>query len=205
MARPSPITIGLTVLTAAVLATAILVIARPRHEAPPRTIELPAEPPPAMPAPRPRPPRPVAVAAPVAAPPAPAPEPPPAPPAPPVAAVMTDDSSASGPRPPTGPSGALMRNHNRRLDEADDEAFKALNLPDTTRARVRAINDEHRKRTEGDPSPANVLGAAQARRDQLRLLLGEDGGHQFDAEERAGVRRLRGKYRFEWGMQGRGK
>jgi hypothetical protein len=205
MARPSPITIGLAALTAVVLATAILVIARPRREPPARAIEIATEPLPAAPAPRADPaPRPPLARAPDQAPAAPA-EPVPAPT--PVAAVEVAEPSVGTepPPPPAGPSGALVKNHNLRLDEADDEAFKALNLPDATRARVRAINDEHHKRTEGDPSAVNVTSATQARRDQLRLLLGEDVARQFDAEERAAVRRLRGKYRFEWGMQTRGK
>jgi Spy/CpxP family protein refolding chaperone len=126
-----------------------------------------------------------------------------------VAAIVTDNPATGNEAvvtaAPTTTNLGLMRNHNRRLDEADEEAFKSLSLPDATRARVRAINDELRKRTEGDVSPSNVQGAVQARRDQLRLLLGADGARQFDIEERGAVRRLRGKYRFEWGQQGRGK
>jgi hypothetical protein len=103
----------------------------------------------------------------------------------------------------------LVRNHNLRLAEADEETFAALNLPEATRARIREINDEHRKRTEqgvpsGEPAASGAsvaLTAAEARQVALRQLLGNDGAQQFINQERDAVRKIRGKYRFEWGRQ----
>ena len=103
----------------------------------------------------------------------------------------------------------LVRNHNLRLSEADEEIFGALNLPEATRARIREINEEHRKRTEqgvsGTQPPAAgtsvALTAAEARQVALRQLMGPDGAQQFINDERAAIRKIRGKYRFEWGRQ----
>jgi len=104
----------------------------------------------------------------------------------------------------------LVRNHNLRLAEADEEVFGTLNLPEATRARIREINDQQRKRTEqgllpGSEPPATgasvALTAAEARQVALRQLMGNDGAEQFINEERAAIRKIRGKYRSEWGRQ----
>src|SRR6185295_68467 len=91
----------------------------------------------------------------------------------------------------------LAANHNRRLSEADEQVFAGLNLPEATRASIRQLNDEYRKRTElgpehpGGPDVAEAAAALEARRDALGLLLGADGAKGFDTEERGAVRRLR--------------
>ena len=212
MARPSPITIGLSALMMGVLTLAVWLFARPRH-----------------PAPESLPPEPVLEAdenvgrAPAPAPPAP-PEVPPAPtrrpvpePVVPVAAVESPppgpDTTDAGEPPAKVPSSTrrdvLVRNHNLRLSEADEDTFRTLNLPEATRARIREINEDHRKRTErtassGEPPATGAsvaLTAAETRQVALRQVLGAEGAQQFDAEERAAVRKLRGKYRFEWGRE----
>ncbi len=102
-----------------------------------------------------------------------------------------------------------MVNHNRRLQEADENVFATLALPESTRASIRQINDEYRRRTErGDATagaPAAASGdapaALKARQDALTSLLGTDSAKSFDSEERIAVMRLRGKYRYEWGRQ----
>jgi len=125
-----------------------------------------------------------------------------------MAVAVPDEPSAEGaattPAPaPPGPRTALVKNHNQRLAEADEEAIRALRLPDATIARIRAINDEHRRRSEADANTGEARATAQARLDALRLLLGNEGAQQFDKEERAAIRKLRGKYRFEWGQMAR--
>jgi hypothetical protein len=206
MARLSPITIGLSALMIAIVGTALLIFARTRHAAPepvaPDLVDEPAAPP-LVPAPR---------AAPIAvAPPAPAPAAPPAavetPPASADPPPPADDDHPAPPPPPDTRRALLTVNHNRRLAEADEQVFATLNLADATRASVRQINDEYRKRTErgpdrpGGPDGAESAAALQARRDALRLLLGAEPARDFDTAERMAVQRLRGKYRFEWGRQ----
>jgi type IV secretory pathway VirB10-like protein len=210
MARPSPITIGLTALMAAILALAVWLFARPRHPVPEATpTEADEGTAPAAPAPAPPPPPPVRTApAPRRAPaPVVAAEPPPSAPA----GAETDDAGGLPARVPASlRRDVLVRTQNLRLSEADEETFRKLNLPDATRARIREINEDHRLRTErsfssADPAPAASAGAAltarEARLVALRQVLGAEGAQQFDAEERAAVRKLRGKYRFEWGRQ----
>lgn len=196
MARPSPIVVGLSALLAALLALAVFIIARPR--------------PPAR-APDERP------ATPQAAPPPQSRAEPGAvdrregdvsvivQPGPYDAFVPPVDSGAAA-----GPSGRparLVANHNQRLQEADERAFAALNLPEQTRAAIRHLNEEQRRRTEprsgraDGPGASEVAAAAAARADALRFLLGTDGAQTFDQQERAAVGRLRGKYRFQWGRQ----
>jgi hypothetical protein len=157
--------------------------------------------------------------APTPPPPAPVPEPVPTPPPPPVAPAVAvvetpAQADAQGPaedQPQTVPGrrGLLVVNHNRRLQEADENVFATLALPESTRASIRQINDEYRKRTEpssdataGDPPAAfDALAALKTRHDELTSLLGADPAKSFDAEERIAVMRLRGKYRYEWGRQ----
>ena len=202
MARLSPITIGLSILMIVFLGAAIFLFVRPRHRARPSDdadlslLTSPPAPPPIAVAPPPPPPPPV--------PPRPAPEP--------VAIVETaadgdaQPTAETPPAPALGRRGLLVVNHNRRLQEADEQVFVTLNLPETARAEVRRINEEYRKRTEIDPtqpggaSPGTAA-ANLARQDSLRLLMGEVPAREFEAAERAAVLRLRGKYRFEWGRQ----
>jgi len=205
MARPSPITIGLTVLMVAILTLGIFVVMRPRHAEPPLTRN-------------PRPNRRRRQAHPRQ------PPPPSAAPAPATRAsrravrrrrrrwrfAVPDEPSAEGaattPAPaPPGPRTALVKNHNQRLAEADEEAIRALRLPDAT---IRP-HPRHQRRAppaqlRPTPTPAKRAHTAQARLDALRLLLGNEGAQQFDKEERAAIRKLRGKYRFEWGFRWRG-
>jgi hypothetical protein len=217
MARPSPITIGLTALLGVVLSLAFWLIARPRHPAPPPAAAEPAPepvqrprpaPPPPIAAPRPTPPaiRRTPARLPAPAPVAAAETPPPAP-----ASPETTDTGAPPARMPSAMRrDVLVRNHNLRLSEADEQIFGALNLPEATRARIREINDQHRKRTEqgasGTEPPATrtssvALTAAEERQVALRQLMGADGAQQFNNEERDAIRKIRGKYRFEWGRQ----
>ena len=216
MARLSPITIGLSVVTIGVVALAIFLFARPRHAAPERAAadpveeQEPATPPAALPPPPLPPP---ARAAPIAgAPEAPAPSP----------TAIDEVPGSPGPGSIDGPAPAednqappaprsrralLFVNHNRRMGEADEQLFATLNLPDATRASIRQINDEYRKRTElgpdrpAGPEVAESTAAVQARQDSLRLLLGAGPAKDFDTAERIAIQRLRGKYRFEWGRQ----
>jgi hypothetical protein len=125
-------------------------------------------------------------------------------------------------RPAGGRNETLVVNHLQRLQEADEQLFESMKLPDATRAAIREITRDYVKRTLAvatGPSPngggtgslgagaaetAEVAAAANARRDTLRNLLGGDAAKSFDTAERVGVMRLRGKYRREWGKtQGR--
>jgi hypothetical protein len=126
-----------------------------------------------------------------------------------VAAALDQPAVPSAP-PGRSRPGVLISNHNRRLAEADEQVFESGQLPDSTRAAIRRINLAYRTQTElrdGSP-PAEESGsagmastAARTRQDALRLLLGDQPAREFDAQERGAVRRLRGKYRFEWGRQ----
>jgi hypothetical protein len=208
VARLSPITIGLAASMIAVVGAAVFVLARPRHGAAPADSAGAA---PSLP-PEPEPPQAPRVAA--LPPPAPGPAPAPAPTPPPRSAETP--AAESDPRPAgedapapgaTKPNrrALLALNHNQRLDEADAQVFVSLNLPEATRAAVRRINDEYRRRTElgperpGGPDAGETAAALKARQDALALLLGAGPAKDFDVEERSAVRRLRGKYRFEWG------
>jgi type IV secretory pathway VirB10-like protein len=203
MPRLSPITLSLAAIMVAVLSGAVflLVHARQLRPEPPKDPEVVAAPEPA-PAPPPA---------------ARAPEPPPPPPpaAPAVAVAETpaevDAQAFAEDQPPLAPNrrGLLVVNHNRRLQEADENVFTTLALPESTRASIRQINDEYRRRTErGDAaggalavSPGDAQAALKARQDALTLLLGTDSAKSFDSEERIAVMKLRGKYRYEWGRQ----
>jgi hypothetical protein len=129
-----------------------------------------------------------------------------------VVAETPPDIDAEAPAdeaPPPAPNrrGLLVINHNRRMQEADENVFSTLALPDSTRASIRQINDDYRKRTEAGADAGTTLAttdaaaALKARQDALTLLLGTDSAKSFDAEERVAVMRLRGKYRYEWGRQ----
>jgi len=209
MARLSPITIGLSGLMLIFLGATIFLVVRPHHRSPPSDdadLSLLASPP-VPPAPAPAP----------AIMPAPPPPPPPPPiPAPAPAAVVETAAESDAPpsaETPTAPTlgrrALLVVNHNRRLQEADEQVFVTLNLSETARAEIRRINEEYRKRTEVDPTQpggggnggAGTAGANLARQDALRLFLGTVPAEQFEAAERGAVLRLRGKYRFEWGRQ----
>jgi len=210
MARPSPITIGLTALLGAILCVAVWLLARSRQPLPQpaataaaqESEDRPGVAPPPTPAPRPpesrRPP-----ARPPAAAPAPAP----------VAAAAPPPPPADAGAPPRIPFDArrdvLVKTQNLRMSEADEEVFATLNLPEATRARIREINEEHRRRTERplsstEPRPASTgvaLTSHEARQAALLGLLGNDGARQFGEQERAAVRKIRGKFRYEWGRQ----
>jgi len=202
MARLSPITLSLAAIMVAIVSGAVFLIVHSRQprsepvtEAEPAPTPMPPPPPPARenePAP-----------------------PPPPPAAPAVAIAETPAEDAQPPaddQPPPAPSrrGLLVINHNRRLQEADENVFATLALPDSTRASIRQINDEYRRRTEpsGDAAGAPTVvasgdasAALKARQDALTSLLGTESAKSFDTEERVAVMRLRGKYRYEWGKQ----
>jgi hypothetical protein len=164
VARPSPITIGVLVIGAAVAVAGIHVLSRSsRHadESPPPAPsppEPPAEPAPAAPrAPRPPlPPR----RPPVAAAPAPAPAAPPAAPAPaptPAPARTPLDLAAAVRSPMRGLAdklalqrrGMLRAGHKAQLyKDADEQVFETLKLPETTRTAIRQINDEFGRKTQ---------------------------------------------------------
>jgi hypothetical protein len=203
--RLSPITLGLSTLMIAVLCVAALVFARARRQTHANTLAnlerdqaltkptVPAPPAPIWPAPRP------------VNDPAPAPAPVIAEAAPTFdAGAPAEDGSATNGEVPSARRATLITNHNRRLEEADAQVFEAMRLPEDTRASIRRINDEYRKWTELGAQTLDVAGgvaASNARQDALRLLLGETPAKDFDGEERGAIRRLRGKYRFEWGRQ----
>ncbi len=201
MARLSPITLSLAAIMVAIVSGAVFLIVHSRElrhepvtEAEPAPTPMPPPPPPAR---------------------EPEPAPPPPPPAVPALAVAETAAEDAQPpaeeQPPPSPSrrGLLVVNHNRRLQEADESVFATLALPDSTRASIRQINDEYRRRTEpsGDASGApavasgDAAAALKARHDALVSLLGTDSAKSFDSEERVAVMRLRGKYRYEWGKQ----
>lgn len=202
MARLSPITLSLAAIMIAVLGGMIFLLVHSRQPRPEPATDI--EP----------------VAAPAPAPAARAPEPEPAPPPPPAAPVVAvaetpaeiDAQPPADEQPPPAPNrrGLLAINHNRRLQEADENVFVTLALPESTRTSIRQINEEYRRRTEpaGDAAagaavtaPSEAASALKARQDALTLLLGTDSAKSFDAEERVAVMRLRGKYRYEWGRQ----
>ncbi len=201
MPRLSPITLSLAAIMIAIVSGAVFLIVHSRQLRPAPVSE--AEPPP-LPMPPPSPPARE-----------PEPAPPPPPPAAPVVAIAEtpaeDAQALADDQPPPAPSrrGLLAINHNRRLQEADESVFTTLALPDSTRASIRQINDEYRRRTEpsGDAAGASAVAsgdatsALKARHDALISLLGTDSAKSFDTEERVAVLRLRGKYRYEWGKQ----
>jgi hypothetical protein len=218
MSRLSPITVGLSVAVLGILAAGGFLMMARRQAGQPSAIAEGSEDPvmPAVPAaPSPS----LPTVPPVATPPTTPPKRwvlPPADPAPLPAvepAVAIDAASSAGDASPAGQAlasqrAALTFNHNRRLGEADEQAFEALHLADGQRAAIRQINEEYRRRTEpasqppgGGAEAVEISAALKARQDALRLLLGETPAQEFDVEERAAVRRLRGKYRFEWGRQ----
>jgi hypothetical protein len=206
MRRLSPITLSLVAIMVAVLGATVFLLAHSqRHGEPvsePETVAAkPVPPPPPAPVPEP-----------VPSP----PSPPPPPPAVPAVAVVETPAEADAQEPAEdqpqalpGRRGLLVVNHNRRLQEADENVFATLALPESTRASIRQINEEYRKRTEsssdaaaGGPSASfDALAALKTRHDGLTSLLGADASKSFDAEERIAVMRLRGKYRYEWGRQ----
>ncbi len=204
MARLSPITLSLAAIMIAIVSGAVFLIVHSRQIRPEPVTE--AEPAP-TPMPMPPPPPPARENEPA--------PPPPPPAAPAVAIAETPAEDAQPPaddQPPPPPSrrGLLAVNHNRRLQEADENVFATLALPDSTRASIRQINDEYRRRTEpsGDAAGAPTVvassdasAALKARQDALTSLLGTESAKSFDAEERIAVMRLRGKYRYEWGKQ----
>jgi hypothetical protein len=202
MPRLSPITLSLAAIMVAVLSGAVFLLVHARQPRP-----EPAKDPEVVAAPEPAPPPP---------PRAPEPLPPPPPAAPAVALVESpaevDAQAFADDPPPPAPNrrGLLVVNHNRRLQEADENVFTTLALPESTRASIREINDQYRRRTEpGDAaaggataaSPGDAQVALKARHDALTSLLGTDSAKSFDAEERIAVMKLRGKYRYEWGKQ----
>jgi len=204
MARLSPITLSLAAIMVAVVSGAVflLVHARQLRREPAKEEEPVAAPAPATPTP------------------VRAPEPEPVPPPPPAAAAVAvaetpaevdAQAFADDQAPPVtlNRRGLLVVNHNRRLQEADENVFATLAVPDSTRASIRQINDEYRRRTEpGDAgggaataAPGDAQAAMKARHDALTSLLGTDSAKSFESEERIAVMRLRGKYRYEWGRQ----
>jgi hypothetical protein len=205
MARLSPITLSLAAIMIAIVSGAVFLIVHSRQVRPEPVSE-------AVPAPLPMPPP-----SPPAREPEPEPEPapPPPPPAAPVLAVAEtpaeDAQALADDQPAPAPSrrGLLAINHNRRLQEADESVFAMLALPDSTRASIRQINEEYRRRTEPSSNAAGAspvasgeaTSALKARHDALISLLGTDSAKSFDSEERVAVMRLRGKYRYEWGKQ----
>lgn len=199
MRRLSPITLSLAAIMIAVLSGAVFLLVHSRQLRPEpaeaATVAEPAPPPPAAQAPE-------------IAPPTPAP----LPTAPAVAVAETPpemDAQAPDDEPPPAPNrrGLLVVNHNRRMQEADENVFATLALPESTRASIRQINDDYRRRTEAGADAGTTVGAADAaaalksRQDAVTLLMGTDSAKSFDAEERTAVMRLRGKYRYEWGRQ----
>jgi hypothetical protein len=200
MARTSPITIGLGVLMVGVLATGVWLVTRPRHvgehltaEETPEPVAAPGRAPPPAPAP-------VAALAPRS--PAPVPSAPLPVPAPVAEGAPDEPSAATVPAIP-GRRALLVKSHNMRLVEADEEAFRSLNLDEATRARVRAINETHRILTEHDANASAARATVRERLEALRLLLGNEGAQKFDAAERTALRNVRGKNAFEWGQLGR--
>jgi hypothetical protein len=197
MRRLSPITISLWALLVGLLTVGIFLVFLPRHVVRQGTemeaLTTPEAPPPPAPVPA---------------------RPAPAPPAAMVEAPPPANNVASGADEARPPSEArpsrralLAVNHNRRMQEADEQAFERLKLPEATRVAIRQLNEEHRRRTEvgperpQGPDVGELAAAVNAREASLKLLLGVAPARDFDAEERAAIQRLRGKYRFEWGRQ----
>jgi hypothetical protein len=219
MPRLSPITLGLSVLMIAILTTAAILMVGARHTRERASVEgETAEAPPGAAAPTPAPE--VTVAPPPPPPPAPPPLPAAAPaqPAPVMAVATAPDPDAQAPgedaqlaAAPPNRRALLTVNHNRRRQQADENVFNSLGLPEETRAAIRRINEEYRRQTEpttpaapASPPPVEVGEAAaalKAREAAITQLLGPDQAKEFDSQERAAVLRLRGKYRFEWGRQ----
>jgi hypothetical protein len=224
--RPSPITIGVVALAMVVLGTGVYLVTRPHpHTEPTAADDSPAspaqEPPPTPPPPPRHPPRPPIAAAPPGATPAAAPAPPPTesdppPPAesdppPPAAQALPDPAAVAA---ALKQRALLSASHNQQLVvSADEQTFERLHLPETTRAAVRQINEEYRRKTESqlgaDPSGlsadqqigANIAGnsdADRARRAAIDTLLGPDGAREFSAAEYAAERRLRLQLRRQW-------
>lgn len=198
---PNPLVVGSLILAPLLLGFEVYVIFHSGRHSRPKTAALaPQETPEVAEMPRPRPP---------AARPAPPPEsPPPAPAAPAELPAAGDEAVDAGAEIELGRRQALLAEHRRKIVlDADEQALQTLNLPESNRAAVRAIdNDYLRTMTQplppADPNalsalrnPAGKLNAAETRRTALETLLGPEAARTFTLEERKAEHHLRNQLR----------
>ncbi len=200
MRRLSPIVVGSLILAPSILGVELyLLLGSHRRPAPtmaaPEPEELPVAP------------RPQMVAPPPAHPPQPGPPPP------------QDSPSATDEGVDGGTEIALLRrqrvlaaNRLQMIRQADEETFQTLNLPETTRAALRAIDDEYvranqalQARREAEQNagvdshfPAGDINAEQTRHAAIDSLLGPAGASAFTAAERKAERHARNQLRPQW-------
>ena len=196
MARPHPIIVGLVALGALVIGLEVYLLHRPRRRAAP----VVSDEAPAAEVPQPAQPVPPAAVAPA---PAPAALPPPVPPVPtasaaPAVAAIPPEADAGTDQVPARTKRPLFvaPAPERVLRDADEQAFQALQLPETTRAAIRKINEAHaetqRALRDGSITTAEGL---PTRRAAIEQLLGAEAAHQFSAAENVATKRLRSQYR----------
>jgi hypothetical protein len=107
---------------------------------------------------------------------------------------------------------ALVANRLQMIRQADEETFQTLNLPEATRAAIRAIDDDYTRaneafqaRREADQAagvdsrlPAGDINAEQTRHAAIASLLGPAGASAFAAAERKAERQVRNRLRPQW-------
>jgi hypothetical protein len=198
MGRANAIVVGSAVLAPLLLGVEGYALFRPHHR--PHAAEVADVPPPALPQPRP------VVAPPPAPPPArrAAPEPTPPPPeetAPPEPAVEAAPAPATVIR-----QRELLVRQRQTVRDADERVFDSLNLPDAQRTAIRAIDDQYVRAlqameqtgTSGEGwRPDADLNANQTRRAAIANILGAEGMHTFNFEERKAERRVRSELRAQ--------
>jgi hypothetical protein len=215
VARPSPITVAVFVLTVVPVVAAAFLVFRPRHRHETASIENVAEepaPPPALP----EAPAVIEKARVHAAPPAAEPVAEPVAPAPPPAQVqgtpLPEDTMGVFKR-----RTSLIAAHRKQLlDEADERVFTTMNIPESTRSAVRKINEEFGKRLEvlptpdqrapntaqgSNPSPDSYDGAREARRAAIGGLLDSESAQAFERAEHTAEADLRAHYRRSWNKE----
>lgn len=99
------------------------------------------------------------------------------------------------------------------IQEADEQAFARLAIPEDQRVAIRLLNERHARRTQNDLAaqrddllPAQQFGdtiaitenGERTRRANLMQLLGTDAAQSFQRVEAAEVRRLQRHYRVQW-------
>lgn len=200
MRRLNPIVVGSLILAPSILGVEAYLLFGSHHRPPPATAAPQAEAAPAPPPPRV-----------VAPPPTPPPEMPPPPP--------QDSPSATDDEIDGGTEAALWRRQGvlaahrlQMMRDADEAAFQKLNLPEATRAAIRAIDDEYvrasqalQARREAEQAagvdsqlPAGDINAEQTRHAAIESLLGPTGAATFTVAERRAKRHVRNELRPQW-------
>ena len=124
--------------------------------------------------------------------------------------MVADAATDAGTEMELGRRQRLLAAHRRQMiRDADEQTFQTLNLPEPTRAAIRAIDDDYSRATQAlqDPGPNAPgdfrnpevdLNAEQTRHAAIANLLGPEGARTFSAAERKAERNLRNRLRPQW-------